>query len=908
MATFTGTSGNNVINSGNGTITGFTGGTLAQLQDGVGDTFNGLGGDDVIASAGGADIINAGDGNDDVSGRAGNDTMNGGNGFDELRYDREAAGGRGVTVNLATGIATDAFLTTDSISNFEIIRGTAFADTFIGGNPANGSAVVGILDGFEAFRGLNGADTITGGAGYDEVQHDRDAVAGGTGAVTVNLITQRATDGFGTIDILSGIEGARGTNQGDTLIGNSGDNTFTGLGGADTITGGDGIDTLRYDRDVNEGGAGGIVANLQAGTITDGFGAVDSVSGINAIRGTLQNDSFVGNNDVRLLTDQFQGLAGNDTIDGGIGYDEARYDNDEDFNGTLGVNVNLATGIATDGFGNTDSLISIENVRGTSRVDTLVGDGANNRLAGLAGNDTIDGGAGNDAVEYRYDEFNGASAGVSVNLVTNRATDGFGNIDTLISIESAGGTSFADTFLGNAGNNAFTGFAGNDTINGGTGVQDTVRYDGDWIYGGLSGVNVNLATGVATDGFGNTDSLTGIEWVRASRFADTLTGSADNNLFAGLMGSDTINGGAGVDIAAYVYDILARDESVTLQAVNVNLTTGIAVDSFGSQDSLTAIESAWGGLLNDTFYGNSAGNTFAGFAGNDTMNGIGGFDTADYSQDEEIGRILFLSGNGAVTVNLVTGLATDGFGNTDTLINMDGAIGTAYNDTMTGNAAANRFVGGAGIDTLNGGDGNDTLDGGVGNDSLTGGLGDDTYNIDVATDIVIELANQGTDTVASTGNYTLKVNFENLTLLGNATTGNGNTVANIMIGNVRNNVLAGKEGNDTITTGLGTDTVIFDRALNAATNVDHITDFDVVSDTIRLASNIFTAAGPLGTLDAVAFVVGASAGDSSDRIIYNSATGEVFYDADGDGTGAQVLFVVLDNAPATLSNLDFIVA
>ena len=69
-------------------------------------------------------------------------------------------------------------------------------------------------------------------------------------------------------------------------------------------------------------------------------------------------------------------------------------------------------------------------------------------------------------------------------------------------------------------------------------------------------MTVNLATGIATDGFGSTDTLTSIERVRATAGADSLIGSAGDNAFMGLAGNDTISGGAGTDEVRYDVDFL----------------------------------------------------------------------------------------------------------------------------------------------------------------------------------------------------------------------------------------------------------------------------------------------------------------------------------------------------------------
>ena len=97
---------------------------------------------------------------------------------------------------------------------------------------------------------------------------------------------------------------------------------------------------------------------------------------------------------------------------GGDGSDEAAYDRDADSGGLGAVTVDLDAGTATDGFGNTDTLISIERARGTAAADSLIGSAADNGFVGLAGNDTINGGAGTDELRYDVDFVFGGAAGV----------------------------------------------------------------------------------------------------------------------------------------------------------------------------------------------------------------------------------------------------------------------------------------------------------------------------------------------------------------------------------------------------------------------------------------------------------------------------------------------------------------
>jgi serralysin len=143
--------------------------------------------------------------------------------------------------------------------------------------------------------------------------------------------------------------------------------------------------------------------------------------------------------------------------------------------------------------------------------------------------------------------------------------------------------------------------------------------------------------------------------------------------------------------------------------------------------------------------------------------------------------------------------------------------------------------------------------------------------------------------------YTLTNNVENLVLDTGAVSGTGNGLGNTITGNAADNTLTG---------GAGADTFVFATALGG--NGDTITDFSVVNDTFNLKQSVFTDLS-LGTLGANAFVNGTSAGDADDRIVYDNTTGELFYDADGNGAGGQVKFATVTAATA-LTNNDFIIS
>ena len=136
----------------------------------------------------------------------------------------------------------------------------------------------------------------------------------------------------------------------------------------------------------------------------------------------------------------------------------------------------------------------------------------------------------------------------------------------------------------------------------------------------------------------------------------------------------------------------------------------------------------------------------------------------------------------------------------------------------------------------------------------------------------------------------------------------GSNGANAISGGNGNDILIGYGGNDTLTGGAGADRFDFRSALSATTNVDRISDFNVAADTMRLENAIFTALTAVGTLAAGAFRANSTglAGDSSDRIVYEKDTGELYYDANGSGAGGGIHFATL-SANLSLTNADFFI-
>lgn len=235
--------------------------------------------------------------------------------------------------------------------------------------------------------------------------------------------------------------------------------------------------------------------------------------------------------------------------------------------------------------------------------------------------------------------------------------------------------------------------------------------------------------------------------------------------------------------------------------------------------------------------------------------------------------------------------------------------GTAGADSLSGGAGNDTLIGSGSNDTLLGGSGNDELSGGAGADSMVGGGGNDRYLVN-AGDRTVEVAGGGTDTVSSGVSWTLAKNLEQLLLSGGAAiNGTGNTAANTLTGNRAANQLSGREGNDrllgkdgadtlvggagadTLTGGGGADRFVVDDAPGAG--IDLITDFASGTDQILLDDAVFAG---LGVVNSANFASGEdlnAARDADDRIIYDTASGALYYDADGVGGAAAMQFATL---------------
>ena len=379
---------------------------------------------------------------------------------------------------------------------------------------------------------------------------------------------------------------------------------------------------------------------------------------------------------------------------------------------------------------------------------------------------------------------------------------------------------------------------------------------------------------------------------------------------------------AGVDgHATTVTDSNGGIDTVNAAAVttaSVIRLDGTAGSIAGKAAAFIGVENAIGGDAADTIYGNNDANQLFGMRGADKLYGGAGADLLDGGSNNDrldggTGADVMRGGTGNDTYYVDNAgdnvIELNGEG-TDTIVaKVSYSLAGRYVETLdlvggnlngTGNKLDNLLDGTAG---------NNILDGKGGADRMVGHTGNDTYYVDNAGDNVVELDGEGTDKVISTVSYTLAGRYvETLDLVGsgniNAT---GNKLANLLDGNNGNNVLNGMLGNDTLSGKGGKDIFVFDQKLGAS-NIDHITDFSAADDTIRLENAMFVGLAA-GTLSAAAFRANTTglAADSSDRIIYETDTGKLFFDRDGNGSAyAPVQFAVLDNK-TTITYQDFVV-
>ena len=866
MATIVGTSGNDNLTS--------------TAED---DSIDGLGGNDTInmpASGYGVDVVNGGSGNDSL--------------FFNF------AGAVAILVDFGAGTVSGGAGSV-AFSGIERVVATFGDDHLIGAAGAQNLSSVG---GNDTLEGRAGNDWLWGGGGADRfVFHEAgNANAdnfGDFGSGTDKIVLDAAV-----FDAL----GAEGNFA-------AGDGRFWAAAGA--TSGHDADDRLIYntttrqifyDADGNGSSAAQLVGTLQSGAtlaatdiVVEGGGTLPpggATEGDDVIVGTEGDDTIdaLGGNDAIFA------LGGADMLIGGSGNDEINTEGvDDDVDGGTGTDTQIVEiGTPPDFDWQIAAGAGVENlvVRGYSQSSinpdfprvafgnelanvirdegpgglVLIGEGGNDTLIGGSGenaffaplgSDVIDGGGGTDALVFL------GSGAATVDFGTGTATVAGGSA-SFTNIEEAYGSTSDDVMRARSSAVRLLGDAGDDTLIGGAG-DDYLSADTGW------------------------DPQT------VANGDDNLSGGGGDDYLEGLFGTDVLNGGTGNDrllgdfIAARnpVLDHFVFDAPAGSANADTVLDFISGIDQLDLDGGVMPALGASGGFAagDARFASNASG--AAGDASDrvvyDTTNGQLWYD-ADGNGAGAALLIATLDGApplAATDIEVINGGGGGGGGG-------EHIVGTSGNDTLNGTAGNDHIEALGGNDTVNvvpaDGYGDDLVDGGAGTDSLF-------FNFAGATAILADFAD-GLVT-SSAGSVTFS-SVERVV----ATVANDHLIgafgAQNLSGVGGNDILEGSTGNDWLWGGGGLDSFVFREFGNA--NADRIGDFASGSDTIALDNTAMAALGADGDFSAgdgrFRAAAGATGGaDASDRMIYNTSTGQLYYDADGSGAGASQLIATLQGAP-----------
>lgn len=754
-----------------------------------------------------------------------------------------------------------------------------------------------------------------------------------------------------------------GNSANNNITGYEGDDTLIGGVGKDTLVGGDGNDYYVLDAGdvVIEDGLvdstnDSVVVDFSFNLLTTNLDSIENLiltgkAAINGFGNAIANHIY-GNSAANLLSggdsnDILSGGSGNDTLDGGagddimyggLGNDVYMVDSLEDtvfedgaveINGEF-IDKDLDKIISTisyslNGVSNIEqlTLAGLNSINGTGNElnNLITGNVANNLLQGAEGIDTLKGGKGDDVYVVALAQIGEDDATAKIKLedtIIENASEGSDSLILTGDLSNVGaytqlilganlekvdasatgttllnitGNTLNNYLIGNDAGNILSGGAGNDTIEAG---------DGDKLIGGagndtyiLSNNSYQLveATGggidtlVAEMDFDLSLNFENLQFIGGSDIngtgnsvANYLIGNDGNNRLIGLLGNDTLVGGLGSD----------------------SLIGGLGNDVYIVEDSTDSI-------VEDTA------------AGTDTIQSYISLNLADYNNIEQ----LTLLGNSAIN-----------------------ATGNDVANLLIGNSAANILHGGLGIDKLQGGNGDDIYEVNL--------MQSSTNTLTATTlleDMVTEGLNQGNDTIVLNGDFSSLVKTSTLTLVANVENLNaeatgmtklnlmGNNANNLLIGNdaanningslgndtlsgdagadtllggIGNDVLSGGVdadrleggvGNDTLNGGDGSDIFVFNSIL--INNRDIANDFVSSEDRIELDRSFFTKLA-IGNLNENNFHQGPLAVDADDFILYDSNTGNLYYDSDGNGSAIAINFAVIGGGISIAAN-DFIV-
>lgn len=849
----------------------------------AGDQLTGTAANDSISALGGSDTINTGDGNDVVFGDAGHDVVNLGNGDDTLAFDLSP--GSQDSANGQAGLDTLTF--TNGASG----AGATFGNVVVNlGSPADQIIAID-----------NSAETRVQ-SGFENI--DATGFNGGT------RLNARGSDGN---NVLLGGQGS------DTLIGNGGDDTLIGGAGFNSISGGDGNDLIEIfvgnnPSDVADAGAGSDTLVLNGLTLD-----------------VVAFDFGVANGQDQLLSVGF-------TLDGDL---QANFEN---------LDARRLTGFGVDVSRGADAA---QRLVGSEQSDTLAGGGGADTLEGGRGADVLLGGDGDDVLRVGSD-LNEASP--VKDFTPDVVLDGGAGSDTLVVSSTR---FFTPANLRNIENIvidnsrgfivdvdvSFDMLKGPDKISRVTALKPSEFNTEDNSFLGVTGSNaaevMDFSTGLTL--------INALLFVNSGAGADTVVGTSGNDeVFIALNAADidVADGAAGSDLLFLANEdpggVVQIDLSRTDGADQILSIAGVAENRIQKNFEYMSAESLLGSNGVDVI-GSSEGNLLIGSAQADTINARAGADTI-----EGFGGLDFINGEDGNDIIEGNGTLIGGAG--DDRIEGGGLlVAGAGNDSLTGSAGNDTLIGESGDDVIDGGTGFDSMTGGDGNDRITiefngnvvdfanGENGNDTLILSgtasgtVRINLAVTAGNDQITEVGGTAENTRQCHFENIdgSRMNQALEIVGSTAANRLSGGNGNDTIDAGTGSDTLTGGQGDDVLIGGAGADGfvftapdgdfvAGGSDTVVDFDSSSDSLLFnAREVSIATGErfrTGRVssDNIVFNTTGQAEDLDDYFIYQTETGELFFDADGllaEQSAVRVATLLElpgSTRPPELSTADFI--
>ena len=743
-----------------------------------------------------------------------------------------------------------------------------------------------------------------------------------------------------------------GTAAGETIDGLGGNDVINGFGGNDTLIGGDGQDTIDggTGNDTIEGGADG---DFLYGR--DGHDSIDGGAGADFIEGGAGNDTIDGGAGENILA----GGAGNDTIDGGEDGDVI-FGGDRDASGNP---IDVGSGNDTIyGRGGDDTIYAgdgTDTIDGGAGVDGIDGGAGNDTIDGGADDDSIDAGAGNDTITGGQGAdklLGGAGSDVFTYVNAAESTSDVAAMDTILDFEGVieeRSPSHQDKIdlVGLLGNVDLTWGGTTATPNGVWYAHATEPVDLDvpgvtrdvtFVYADVSGnttpelvikligrhelreadflgVNTNDGTvladttnptavlEVAGDSAAqNLIAITGTFAVSDQDIGDTLTASVVGDPVVKLGGTtittgfpaeltatgvftitpvtQTSNGGTGTAIS-YTYDPSAADLDFLREGQQLTITYAVKVND-GTADSATQ----------------------------DVVFTITGTNDAPTATSD----VLYVSNNTVVTLpgSILFANDTDPDGDAltlATLVRQSGSFGDLNGDGVF--TAADIRINPDGTFTFKTGASGGTVNCPT-EAALTYTASDGNGGTTAPTTVTLKVVNTTADPdnvsltgIVADGSY-IDGKSRNDNIAGSQ------HINDYLLGGSGNDILRGLQGNDTLVGGAGNDTFVFNTATNALTNVDTLVEFNAggnvspTVDKIALDPVVFAAlAAGTAAVDSGEFraSAGGNAAETDDFILYDTTTGSLFYDADGNTTGGidKVLFAKVTGLTGTLDHTDF---